>query len=95
MPETTSSMIAMKVGPSTQPKIGMNFACCSITAWRCSAVILSARPDSSIWVFMNSVGSTLCSQMPVKPSTRAAYTTSGTRKRGLATIRANAEPGAK
>ena len=70
--EITSSMMAITTGPTTQPKIGMKRACCSMICWRCSADIWSARPDSSIWVFMNSFGSILLIQTPVKTSTITA-----------------------
>ena len=66
----TSRVTAMPTGPITQAKIGIHFACCSMMASRCSAGILSARPDSSIWVFMNSRASIFCIQMPVNPRTR-------------------------
>ncbi len=85
----------MPTGPSTQAYIGMKRACCSMMASRWSAGILSARPDSSIWAFMNSRASIFCIQTPVKPRTRTTYTTSGTRKRGLRTMRAKASRGEK
>ena len=68
--DTTSSMMAMKTGPTTQPKIAHEPRLLArLSVWRCSGDIWSARPDSSIWFFMNSVGSTLLIQTPVKPST--------------------------
>src|SRR6266446_3620296 len=81
--------------PITQPKIGKTLAPASRPAERCSAVIFSHWPDSSILFFMKTRGSRLLIQTAVKSRPTARQAGTDTASRGARRMPPKASRGEK
>src|SRR5437867_8558555 len=81
--------------PISQPKIGKTLAPASRLAERCSAVIFSHWPDSSIRFFMKTRGSRLLIQTAVKSRPTARQAGTDTASRGARRMPPKASRGEK